>query len=418
MRKLIAAALIYATLFAQSQLLSPIPVPTNVIIDLDPQTYDDDALHEALDNGEIFTFLAKSSHTQDEQLRQLRQNYMALFSLRSRVFTGQAIRVAFIVPYKIIGKYASSTTDSALAYLLARGLPFQMDTIAVEDESETSLATALEQIESGHYDLVVAPLTPAGAQFYCDRTLTTRFYIPTLHKKRVACENTMVYFGGIDYEKQIETLALLTEENATTITVSDHSSVSQMLTRLVNEHLQVDRHIELPQTGYYKDLIERYDDLNQSDIFLNTPVVKSSLFLSQLTLADFKPQRILSTQINYSPLLLTLTQYHDRDAMVVSSSIGTVDPVLAEEISLVNRDIRFNWINYATVVGLDQIYSSRTSEPRMSKESFDNNSLAYDIYLYDVGLFRFVPRALPEPESSMMKEDTIEESVYPSSSME
>ncbi|WP_456322966.1 hypothetical protein [Hydrogenimonas sp.] len=404
MRKLILAVLIYTALFSQSQLLSPIPLPSNTIIDLDPQIYDDDALYEALEKGEIFTFLAKSFGTKNPELRQLRQNYMALFSLKSKIFGGGALHVAFIIPYKIIGKYAASTTNSALAFLLTRGVPFKMDTIVIEDESDASLFSAIEQVEQNSFDLVVAPLTPKGAQFCCDQAIHTRLYIPTLHKNRVVCQNDMVYFGGIDYESQIETLSLLTEKNTTKITVSDQSSVSQMLSQLVAIHIDVERQIVLTKSGYYKNLIERYDDLNQSDIFLNTPVVKSSLFLSQLTLADFKPEHVLSTQINYSPLLLTLTQYHDRDTMVIASSIGEADPVVTEEIALVDQDIRFNWINYATVVGLDAIFANRMTEPRIANENFQNNSLNYDTRLYDAGLFRFVPRPLPESEMEIDEE--------------
>ncbi len=404
MRKLIIVALVITAVFSQSQLLSPIPLPSNTIIDLDPETYDDDALYEVLENGEIFTFLAKSSDTKNPELRQLRQNYMALFSLKSKIFGGGVLHVAFIIPYKIIGKYATSTTNSALAFLLSRGVPFKMDTIVIEDESDTSLLSAIGQVEQNSFDLVVAPLTSKGARFYCNQAIPVRIYIPTLHKNRMACENDMVYFGGIDYESQIETLSLLTENDTTNITVSDQSPVSRMLSQLVATRVNVERQIVLTKSGYYKNLIERYDDLNQSDIFLNTPVVKSSLFLSQLTLANFKPKHVLSTQINYSPLLLTLTQYHDRDTMVIASSIGEADPVVTEEIALVDQDIRFNWINYATVVGLDAIFSSRMAEPRIANENFQNNSLNYDIRLYDAGLFRFVPRPLPTPEMEIDKE--------------
>jgi len=218
--------------------------------------------------------------------------------------------------------------------------------------------------------------------------------------------NSLVSFGGIDYNAQIETLSYLVESNATTVTVSDSSSISKMLSQAVAQSLEVNDHLSLDRSGYYKDLILRHEDLNESTIFLNTPVVKSSLFLSQLTLADFKPVQVLSTQINYSPLLLTLTQYHDRENMVVASSIGEPDPVLSENIALISQDIRFNWLNYATVTGIDYYFSSKTGERRLMKESFLDGSIDYGVLLYEAGLYRFVPKEVPQPPEDLNDSST------------
>lgn len=399
-------------LWGQSQLLSPIPLPTMIIIDLDPTPYNDAMLEEALERGEIFTFLAKSKNTENPDLMAYRQSYMALFNLKGRVYGGTAFRIAFIVPRKIIGKYALTTTHSALAYLLDRGVPFEMEVFSIPDEKEETLQKVLQEISaSGTYDLIVAPVTKVGADYLCNQLLPGKFFIPTMHKSRIDCINEQVLFGGIDYAKQIETLGYLVEPNATTVTVSDRSGLSKLLSQTVSKFVDVNDSIVLGQNGYYKDLIERHEDLNQSTIFLNTPVVKSSLFLSQLTLADFKPALILSTQINYSPLLLTLTQYHDRENMVIASSIGEADPFLTENLALVRQDIRFNWLNYATVAGIDNIFNLKTGEQRRTKEVFVDQSLDYEIRLFEAGLYRFVPKEIPFPEEEIM-EPVEEDSVF------
>jgi len=410
MRKLIPLMLLYITLFAQSQLLSPIPVPSTVIIDLDPEPYDDAMLETALAHGQIFTFIAKSKHTKTPELSSLRQSYMTLFSLTHRIYTASAFRVAFIVPYKIIGKYAYSTSNTALGYLLDRGIPFEMELFAIDDEENRSLQSALDAVNEKRFDLVVAPVTPKGAQYLCEQNSLTKLFIPTLHKNRIECDNERVYFGGIDYTEQIETLSCLLESNATSITVSDNSAISRMLSQTVYNIVDLNDTIVLGRNGYYKDLILQHEDLNQSTIFLNTPVVKSSLFLSQLTLADYKPQQILSTQINYSPLLLTLTQYHDRENMVLASSIGSMDSTLTENIALINQDIRFNWLNYATVAGIDNEFSILTSEERLANETFVDRSLKYNVYLYEAGLYRFVPKKISCPAEERI--ETIEEQFY------
>jgi hypothetical protein len=319
--------------------------------------------------------------------------------MRTEAYGGE-FRVAFLLPYKRIGKYAASTTVTALTYLAKRGLPFKMDVYKVDDEEEATLTEALGRLLG--YHLVVAPMTPKGAAILCSQHLNGRVYIPTLHEKRVECDNPMVTFGGIDYERQIETLSYLVEPNATTYVVADRTALSSTLSAMVKKYVDVNGTITLGRNGYYKDLIEKYEDLNQSTMFLNIPVVKSSLFLSQMTLADFKPRLLLSTQLNYSPRLLTLTQYHDRENLVVASSIAEADPFLTENIALTGQDIRFNWINYATIVGLDSEFAATMGEERLTREMFDGRSVAYGIRLYDAGLYRFVPRELPAPPEEIV----------------
>lgn len=417
MRKVISALLLYSLLNAQIQLLSPIPLPSTVIVDLDVNDYSKVELEQLLQEGQIFTFLAKSKDVNDTELAAIRQSYMTLFNIREKIYSSEAFRVAFIVPYKVIGKYAYTTSNSALAYLLNRKVPFKMELLPIENENNETLRSALQSVEASSYDLVVAPVTQRAAKYICAQSLDSEVYIPTLHRSRLECANSMVSFGGIDYAAQIEVLSRLVEKNATTITVSDTSSISKMLSAMVGSTVDVNKSLILNRSGYYKDLIERHEDLNQSTIFLNTPVVKSSLFLSQLTLADYKPLQVLSTQINYSPLILTLTQYHDRENMVLASSIGTLDSTLTENISLINQDVRFNWLNYATVAGLDYYFSEKTEEMRLAQERFKNGTLQYDIKLYEAGLYRFIPKELPPaPDENLTEiyydEDIEEPSVY------
>jgi hypothetical protein len=311
------------------------------------------------------------------------------------VATGEAYRVAFLLPYTKIGKYAVSTTESALAYLAERGKPFQLEVVKVDDEEESTLREALDRLTG--YHMIIAPVTEKGAEFLCSQTLPGPLFIPTLHEGRVSCANDAIRFGGIDYDAQIRTLSYLVESNATTYVVTDGTPLSRMLTPMVERYLPVEETLLLGGNGYYKSVIERYEDLNASTMFLNTPVVKTSLFLSQLTLADFKPARLLSPQLNYSPRLLTLTQYHDRENLVVASSIGDMDPFTTEYLALVGRDVRFNWLNYATVTGLDHDFCTATGLERKTREFYEERSLHYEVRLYDAGLYRFVPREIPEP---------------------
>ena len=424
MKRVFALLFAVTLLYSGMRQLSPIPVPTWQISDLDPTPYDDAMLEEALEKGEIFTFLAKATNTQNENLQTFRRRYLTALHIGGFGGTGRAFRVAFVVPEKVIGKYAQSTTQSALAYLAGRGAPFEMDVFPAGDENNETLDAVAAELRQGGYDLTVAPVTVKGAAHLCETLSGMRIYIPTLHRDRIECDNPDITFGGIDYRAQIETLSYLVESNATIVTVSDGSGLSKMLDGMVAEFVDINDSLLLGNSGYYKDLIERHEDLNQSTIFLDTPVIKSSLFLTQMTLADYQPVRVLSTQLNYSPLLLTLTQYHDRENMVVASAIGTFDPEITEQAALLGRDIRFNWLNYATLVGLDMEYAFNTGSDRASLETMVNGSVQYSLVLYDAGLYRFIPRPLPKPPETsepsgefpidILEEPTDEPFVYPS----
>jgi len=80
--------------------------------------------------------------------------------------------------------------------------------------------------------------------------------------------------------------------------------------------------------------------------------------------------------------------------MVIANSIEKIDPKLSENIALIDQDIRFNWLNYSTIAGIDIVFSEKTSEGRLSSVNLVNGSLNHNIELYEAGLYRFI---LKEP---------------------
>ena len=52
--------------------------------------------------------------------------------------------------------------------------------------------------------------------------------------------------------------------------------------------------------------------------------------MSQLTLYDTNATNVLSTQINYDPLVLSMTQYEDRKNMIIANSITQNNNILIE----------------------------------------------------------------------------------------
>ena len=112
--------------------------------------------------------------------------------------------------------------------------------------------------------------------------------------------------------------------------------------------------------------------------------------MSQLTLYDANATNVLSTQINYDPLLLSMTQYNDRKDMIVANSITENNNVLIETNSLLGNDIVYDWINYTTTVGVDYFFNQITNEDREYEMIVEDAQMLYDIELLQPSLSRFV----------------------------
>lgn len=52
-------------------------------------------------------------------------------------------------------------------------------------------------------------------------------------------------------------------------------------------------------------------------------------------------------------MLLTLTQYEDRDDMFIANSIKRAPASLEETNALFGHDIVYDWVNYSTSIGID-----------------------------------------------------------------
>ena len=95
--------------------------------------------------------------------------------------------------------------------------------------------------------------------------------------------------------------------------------------------------------------------------------------MSQLTLYDANATNILSTQINYDPLLFSMTQYKDRKTMIIANSITSQNNVFIETNSLLGNDIVYDWINYTTTIGVD--YFMHASQEKIESTTQDSKTI-------------------------------------------
>ena len=416
MTRLLLLLLFPLALFSQSFLISSIPIPKTYIQDLDPYECDETCLQEYIDKDMIFSFLAHANkQLANPQQDEVRVMNVSILNLGSNIITSK-VKIALLLPYKKIGKYASSTTNAVFAYLITKSHAFELKSYKIESEDKSVIRTALSQMQNDGFNYVIAPLTQVGAANIVNIHSDMHIYLPTINKQDISSENSNVIFGAIDYKKQCAMLAneavsplvifsgksstgkkLATlEERAflyedTDMTTFNDNNEEVLLTRKVlNKKNKVMKFFVSRRTTNLEHYLKENEKIKKGSFIINTPIVKSGMIMSQLTLYDVNATNVLSTQVNYDPLILSMTQYNDRKDMVVANSITQHNNVLTETNSLVGNDIVYDWINYTTTIGIDYFFNQLTNEDKEYNISIEDNQMQYDVELLQPSISRFI----------------------------
>ncbi|MBU4110316.1 hypothetical protein KJ988_04905, partial [bacterium] len=216
--------------------------------------------------------------------------------------------------------------------------------------------------------------------------------------KDVNTNSSYLHYGGIDYRAQTD--ELLAEAASPLAIFYDDSTIGTKLalyeegTFQNNASGRANRTVKYSvpsKTTNLKNYLDKNYKIANGSFFINTPVVKTGMIMSQITLYDVKYKNILSTQINYDPLLLSMTQINDRKRMIVANSITGNTNVLVETNAVLSNDIVYDWINYTTTVGIDYFFNRMTNEDREYNLPMVNNQILYQIELLQPSYSRFVP---------------------------
>jgi hypothetical protein len=385
-------------LFSQSFLISNIPLPKTTILNLDPNPCDEDCLKEYYDNGFIFSFLAHTdSELENNALEKARVEYLSMFEIKS-IFTETKLRIALLLPYKKIARYAATTTNASFAYLMSKNRPFELKSYKIEDESYEEISQALKKIKADGFHFVIAPFTQSGEKIVSSINPQINIYFPTINKKDAQTKSGYLYYGGIDYRAQSD--LLLKESVSPLVIFHDNSEIGEQLSKYQEYKFKQTKgsrvvKFSIPQqTTNLEAQLKENKKIVEGSFFINTPIVKSGMIISQLTLYDTNAANVLSTQTNYNPLLLSMTQYQDRKNMIIANSITQNSDVLIETNSLLANDIVYDWINYTTTVGIDYFSYIINGEKREYDIPNVNNQMIYPITLLQPSVSRFIPYRL------------------------
>ena len=421
-------------LIAESTQVSSIPLPTTYIqlIDIDEEC-DNDCLQEYLLDGQIFTFLALAADTLEcMELEDERMIYVGLFNIGSTNLVKEELKIAMILPYKLIGRYAYSTSNAVFAYLLTRNHPFVLKNFQIDNESPEEIERVLDEIKEQEFHYVIAPLTPKGARAIVENEEELNVYFPTINKNDLNTSAENIYFGAIDYKAQIEKLS--EQASSPLVVMYDKSAKGKKLYKQTKE-VYMESELPFKETGrkeFFEEREEEYDPklepkkrkviaygidrkttnlkwhleknkkIQFGTFFLNTPVIKSTMILSQLTTYDTNITNILSTQINYDPLMFSMTQKQDRDNMYIANSVNINNNILIEANSLLSNDIVYDWINYASTIGADYFYHAITNTERAYQLPMLDNQILYPISIVKPSGTRF--EVVEEGETPVLDE--------------
>lgn len=440
MKKLYFLALLFPiSLFAKSYLISSVPLPRISVLNLDPYACNEKCMQKYLKEGFLFSFLSYTdTKFQDVEIGKVKEKYLAMFNVKqtataqvasqtttqspsqasseatyeatyqpvSKITSQEKIRIALLLPYKKITRYAASTTNASFAYLMSKKHPFELKSYKIEDEGHKEISNALKKIQEDGFNYIIAPLTQEGESVVSQINPQINIFFPTINKKDTHSNSKFFYYGGIDYRAQSD--LLLNQSASPLVIFYDESEIGKQLSAYQESAFKT-KNIEgrnpsvikfsIPQkTTNLESQLKDNSRISGGSFFINTPIVKSGMIVSQLTLYDTNAMNILSTQTNYNPLLLSMTQYQDRKKMIVANSITQNKDVLIEINSFLSNDIAYDWINYTTTVGVDYFTHLISGENREYSIEMQNNQMIYPIVLTKPSFSSFIPYGLSDEE--------------------
>ena len=300
--------------------------------------------------------------------------------------------LAILFPSYTIGKYALEATNSINTYLINKNEDFNLKVYDIVTQNKQNITTAIKKIQDAKITKVIAMITKEELSTLLNiyDIKNIKIYLPLINKYDVKdinkYENLDITFGAINYKDQFEKL-IAYSNNKKLVEFYDNSGIGRTLhSYLKNKGILYAKQID-DNNGRYKSFLKDNLRLDNSVILLNTPIVKSSILLSSINAEEVNVSSILSTQLNYTPLLFSLTQKHDRTKLIVANSIGNIPSQLEEYNKLIGNNLSYSWVNYSTIVGVEYLLNNNIDI--FDDLKLKDNQIVFPVRLYKVGSSSF-----------------------------
>jgi len=300
--------------------------------------------------------------------------------------------ISIIFPSYTIGKYALEATNSINTYLINQDKNFDLKVYDIIVQNKNNIISVIEQIQKDKIIKVIAMITKDDLMYLKDipNISKIKFYLPLINKYDVQDIEELngldLTFGAISYKEQFKKL-IEYANGKPLVEFYGNSGIGRALHNyLKNENIVYTKKID-DNNGRYKLFLENNTRLDNSVVLLNTPIVKSSILLSAINSQELMISKIMSTQLNYSPLLFSLTQKHDRDKLIIANSIGDIPDELEEYNKLIGNNLNYSWVNYSTIIGVEYLLNDNINIFHDLK--LIDNQIIFPIKLYKVGKSSF-----------------------------
>ena len=277
------------------------------------------------------------------------------------------IDIALVIDKKIFKKYLPSLINSINVYLLNKNIEYNLKIY-----NKNEICTALKNYKN----IIVYSLdiNKTAVNEYNN----TKFYFPVINKNDSNFSAENIYFGGIDYNLQIERLSSFVTDKEV-VAISSNTLISQKLLSQEKEKFNI-KQMEYPYINY--------DEMMDKFIFFNISADKTAQVLSSISNRNIITKLNLAPQIDFDPLLISLTQPQDVEKLIIANSLLNIPVLLEDYNKILNSDIKYNWLNYSTNILLNKIYNLSTKEDEFYMNDFDiyifNNQIGYKTKIYQI----------------------------------
>jgi len=286
------------------------------------------------------------------------------------------VKLAVVIDKKKFFRFIPSIMNSLNAYFIHKGDQFHIKLFSTKDDLNT--------ITNNYKDIIY--ITTNKDDIYKLQNYDANFYIPTFNKDDFNQTFENVFFGLIDFNSQIKALANYIDSSSAKV-INTKGLIAQ---KLLNYEYQLNLDLEVfnfPKIPYYK-LRNRY-------IFFNTSASQTAQVLAQITSRNIHTILQLSSQTNYDPLLITITQPQDTQKIIIANSILNLPIGLEDTNMLLSTDIKYNWLNYDINILANKIYNKQTNQDEYYMNDFKVYMFEHQVE-YNTKLYRIFKGAFIE----------------------
>ena len=190
--------------------------------------------------------------------------------------------------------------------------------------------------------------------------------------------------------------------NEKVVAFSDGSALAGLLNQYVRQNAASEIY-EIEISGKEDDLgayLNKKSRLNASSMFLNLPLIKASSVATQIRGYEIAPFALLSSQINFVPQIFSVVAKRDRQNLYLASSINLPNDEILGASALFDLNLRYDWIAYSTIAGVDYLYSSfiDPEHARLFSEPVQNSQIVYGVKIFSAAGDSFGLLSAPSSE--------------------